>query len=146
MNVWKYLGRYALAYVGMIVVLGVISAFVDLTASMGTVAPVVAVTFPVSRFVVEFRRVPDPTERLSLSVACIGFFVLLQIAILIGAALAYPDAASEVLDRPGMAVLVLGLGVVLPAVAMWLIIRYMPPRFLRNLEKSEARKAARRAR
>jgi hypothetical protein len=146
MNVWKYLGRYALAYVGMIVVLGVISAFMELPPSMGAVAPIVALNYPVNKFVVEFRRVPDSAERLSLAVACIGFFVLLQIAILIGAALAYPDAASEVLDRPGIAVLVVGFGVLLPAVVMWLIIRFMPSRFLRSLEKAEAKKAARSAR
>ncbi|MDR2279826.1 MAG: ABZJ_00895 family protein [Gordonia sp. (in: high G+C Gram-positive bacteria)] len=146
MNVWRYLGRYALAYVGMIVVLAVISAFMALPTSMGAIAPVIAVTFPVNTFVGEFRRVPDSTERLGLSVACIGFFVLLQIAILIGTALAYPDQASDVLARPGIAVLVLGLGVLLPAVAMWLVIRFTPPWFLRNLEKSDARKAARRTR
>ncbi len=146
MNVWKYLGRYALAYVGMIVVLGVISAFMELPPSMGVVAPIVALMYPVNKFVVEFRRVPDSAERLSLAVACIGFFVLLQIALLIGAALAYADAASEILDRPGIAVLVLGFGVLLPAVVMWLVIRFMPSRFLRNLEKAEAKKAARRAR
>lgn len=144
MNVWKYVGWYALGYVGAVIVMGVVGAVIGGSlASAGAVVPGIASFAPIGRFVTVLRRVPTPSERLTLFGACVGFFLALQAVIVIAAAAMYPDEAGEVISNGGAVAVVLIVGVAIPIGSMWLTFRYMPAQSLKNILKAEAKKAAR---
>ncbi|MCF8571575.1 ABZJ_00895 family protein [Gordonia sp. HY002] len=146
MNVWKYVGWYALGYLGAVIVIGVVGAVIGGSTSTGAIVPVVASFAPIGRFVTDFRRIPTPSERRTLFGACVGFFLVLQVAIVIGATAMYPDEAGDVISNGGAVAVVLFVGVALPIGFMWLTFRYMPAKNLKNILKVEAKKAARAAR
>ncbi|WOC12107.1 ABZJ_00895 family protein [Gordonia sp. MP11Mi] len=145
MNVWKYVGWYALAYFVAVVVVGVVASLLDgATASVGMIVPVIATFGPIGRFVTDFRRVPTPTERRTLFGACVGLFVVLQVLIVAVAAVAYPETARDIMAEPGSVIVILLLGIGIPIGFMWVAFRFMPARSLKNIRKAEARRNARR--
>lgn len=147
MNVWKYVGWYALGYACALIVIGVVGAVIGGSpTSTGAIVPVVASFAPIGRFVTDFRRAPTASERRTLFGACVGFFLVLQAAIVIGAVSMYPDEAGGLISNGGAVAVVLFVGVALPIGFMWLTFRYMPAKNLKNIRKVEAKKAARAAR
>ncbi|MCF8587262.1 ABZJ_00895 family protein [Gordonia liuliyuniae] len=145
-NIWKYVGWYALGYAVATLALGAVAVLIGGTGGLAaTTAPFIATFTPVARFVSDFRTIPTRAERRTLFSACVGFFLVVQSVIVLVVAVVHPEVVSDVLARPRAVVQALVVGVALQVGLMWLSFRFMPAKFLRNLLKSEAKKVSRQA-
>lgn len=140
MNIWKYLGWFAFGCLAM----AAITTAMDLATHDdswfgGGMAWAVVGASPVAvGFVSDHRRVPTARERRILAAGCIGVYVSCFAAALAGAwVISSPWTRDAIDDIGGMALGIGLLGVVMPAIVVWLVLYVMPVVKFRHLVNRE---------
>ena len=128
MSLWKYAGLYLLGYAGAVIAVGVVVSVVGGSVGAGIVAPMIAPIPAAVIFGRSERREPTRRERTRLT-ACFVAMVLgvqvLMFAVYLGADADRADVlADAVRDPRGLTVLV--VGIVLPVILTWGIVRTVP--------------------
>ncbi len=122
-KVAAYVVRFAIAYVLVLIALGLLMTLLEFNAGSGVSvgALIAGVAFAVSKFVKDHRRAPTPGERKRLTWWSLGASILVSAALVAPLALA-DGQLSELIQMLSQLNLLLVLGVALFVLALHLLV------------------------
>jgi len=139
-NLWKYLGWFALSAIGMTLVYALISELLSMdsgSAGFSMLVPFLATMFAVDRFVKDHDRVLERREMWWLTLTSFAVTLIWSgVALLVMLAAGMFDGLG---DQAGLLLVALAIGVAISFLLVWAGYAWWPKRTLANYRKRAAR-------
>ncbi|MFI8773115.1 ABZJ_00895 family protein [Gordonia sp. NPDC062954] len=137
MSLNRYLGWFALTYLGAGLVLAFIGTFLDIGSGASAIVPMIAAMSAGDRFVRDHGRIPTSSEKWALVNASFAIAVVLTAVTILAMVLTAPDAPLAIVDAVGwvLTVVLLIAGLLVTYGLIWFGYGWLTSRTLRNRTK-----------